>query len=250
MWKKEKKYLPRIKYLFNARSKTEKNIFLGAKQCRSVKNCEKIILIIFSWIAIEFRFLKTMTQNPFQPWKQSFNSSNQFYRKNDGDIISSYNSRMTKNNNNNACSDAGSSATNLSVLSYAFDMNASDGTQSYPQTTPAPMTTSSSSNSVSDSDPPPQSLTPQLHHQQQHQLNSIPLSQSKASQNASSSKFSIFSQLLNLNKIQSFDNLLMNATLDDDDLSTDKRHGIRKLMEQAIRYATTYTYIYSSLSIQ
>jgi hypothetical protein len=106
------------------------------------------------------------------------------------------------------------------------------------------MTNSCSSNSVSDSDP---SLTPQ-HHQQQSQalLNASPgsvatLSQPKSSplNSATSSKFSIFAQLLNLNKIQSFDNLLMNATLDDDDLSNDKPHGIRKLMEQAIRYETS-----------
>lgn len=50
-------------------------------------------------------------------------------------------------------------------------------------------------------------------------------------------KFSIFSQLLNLNKINAFDNLLLNAslTLDDDDLNGDKRQGMKKLMEQAIR---------------
>lgn len=170
---------------------------------------------------------RTMTQNPFQPWKPSFAAANQFYRKSSessSDIISSYSSKATK-------SEAGASATNLSVLSYAFDLNGSEGMQLYPQTTSAPMTTSSSSNSVSDTDRPPQSLTPQ----QQQQLT---MSQSSKTSNASSSKFSIFSQLLNLNKIQSFDNLLINATLDDDDLCADKRQGIRKLMEQAIRYAT------------
>lgn len=176
-----------------------------------------------------------MSQNPFQPWKQNFNNSNQFnYRKNDCDILSSF--KMTKS------SDAGPSAGNLSILSHPFDLNGNgDGLQLYHhhQSNPAMTNSQSSSNSVSDSDPP---LTPQHHLQQQQQLLSpVAISQQpKASLNsATSSKFSIFSQLLNLNKIQSFDNLLMNATLDDDDLSNDKPHGIRKLMEQAIRYATT-----------
>ena len=58
---------------------------------------------------------------------------------------------------------------------------------------------------------------------------------SQSSQNGM--KFSIFSQLLNLNKINAFDNLLLNAsmTFDDDDLNSDKRQGMKKLMEQAIR---------------
>lgn len=58
-----------------------------------------------------------------------------------------------------------------------------------------------------------------------------------SNQQHNGSKFSIFSQLLNLNKINAFDNLLLNAslTLDDDDLSGDKRQGMKKLMEQAIR---------------
>lgn len=157
-----------------------------------------------------------MTQNPFQPWKPSFAPSSSFYRKASGgenDLISAYNKP--------------SKSAGDGVLSYAYDMNAQDNLQQmYQSTTAPPMTTSSSSNSVSDSDPPSQ------HHQHQ-QSSSASATPAKAQQ---SSKFSIFSQLLNLNKIQSFDNLLINATLDDDDLSADKRHGIRKLMEQAIRY--------------
>lgn len=59
----------------------------------------------------------------------------------------------------------------------------------------------------------------------------------QSNQQNNGSKFSIFSQLLNLNKINAFDNLLLNAslTLEDDDLSGDKGQGIKKLMEQAIR---------------
>lgn len=58
----------------------------------------------------------------------------------------------------------------------------------------------------------------------------------KASNNTTA-KFSIFSQLLNMNKINALDNLLLNASmiLDDEDLKSDRRQGIKKLMEHAIR---------------
>lgn len=140
-----------------------------------------------------------MTQNPFQPWKQNFNLPNQFYRKNETDLSSTFNKAM-KNG------DGGPSVSNLSVVSHSFDINSES--QSY-QT---PVTSSNgNSNHQNDSDQPsPKSI---------------------------GTKFSIFSQLLNLNKINAFDNLLLNASvsLDDEDLNNDKRQGIKKLMEQAIR---------------
>lgn len=162
-----------------------------------------------------------MSQNPFQPWKQNFNNSSQFYRKNELDC-----NKITKS------SDAGPST----MMPHHFDMNGSDGLNLYQHQSCLSMTNSCSSNSVSDSDPP---LTPQQpSHSLQNSSSATAISsQIKSSQNSTtSSKFSIFAQLLNLNKIQSFDNLLMNATLEDDDLNNDKPHGIRKLMEQAIRY--------------
>lgn len=140
-----------------------------------------------------------MTQNPFQPWKQTFNLSNQFYRKNDTDLSSTFS--KVKNG------DAGPSTANINVLSHQFDL--SNDSQSY-QT---PVTSSNNGAPLIDSEHP-----------------SIKSAQS-------GTKFSIFSQLLNLNKINAFDNLLLNASvsLDDEDLNNDKRQGIRKLMEQAIR---------------
>jgi hypothetical protein len=140
-----------------------------------------------------------MTQNPFQPWKQNFNLPNQFYRKSDTDL-STFNKSM-KNG------DGGPSVSNLSAMSHQFDL--SSDSQPYQ----APVTSSNgNSNSQNDSDQQP-------------------------SPKSSNTKFSIFSQLLNLNKINAFDNLLLNASvsLDDEDLNSDKRQGIRKLMEQAIR---------------
>lgn len=144
-----------------------------------------------------------MTQNPFQPWKQNFNLPNQFYRKNDTDLSSTFS--KVKNG------DAGPSAVNMNVLSHQYEL--SNDSQSY-QT---PVT--STNNAIS-----------QMEQDQQS---------SKASQ--SGTKFSIFSQLLNLNKINAFDNLLLNASvsLDEEELNSDKRHGIRKLMEQAIRWERT-----------
>jgi hypothetical protein len=171
-----------------------------------------------------------MSQNPFQPWKQNFNNSSQFYRKNDCDILSSYN-KMTKS------SDSGTSTNSHNIMPHHFDsINGNDGIQLYQHQSSLSMTNSCSSNSVSDSDPP---ITPNQgsHLHQNSSSATTTLSQAKSSQSSTTtSKFSIFAQLLNLNKIQSFDNLLMNATLDDDDLNNDKPHGIRKLMEQAIRY--------------
>lgn len=139
-----------------------------------------------------------MTQNPFQPWKQNFNLPDQFYRKSDStDLSTTFN--KVKN------SDAGVSVANLNALSHQYEL--SNDSTSY-QT---PVTSSI-------------------------QANDFEQSMSKSS--PSGTKFSIFSQLLNLNKINAFDNLLLNSSvsLDDEDLNSDKQHGIRKLMEQAIRY--------------
>ncbi|CRK97790.1 CLUMA_CG011169, isoform A [Clunio marinus] len=141
-----------------------------------------------------------MTQNPFQPWKQNFTLSNQFYRKNDTDSSSTFN--KVKAN------EAGPSVSNMSILSQQLDM--SNDSQSY-------QTSVTSSNNIN-------------HQTEIDQLQPV----NKSSQ--CNSKFSIFSQLLNLNKINAFDNLLLNASisLDDEELNNDKRRGIRKLMEQAI----------------
>jgi hypothetical protein len=141
-----------------------------------------------------------MTQNPFQPWKQNFSLPSQFYRKNDTDILTTIN--KVKNG------DAASSAASASVQSRQFDLS------SDPQSYNIPVTSSSNN------------LGPQIDSEQPT---------SKPSQNGA--KFSIFSQLLNLNKINAFDNLLLNASmsLEDEELSSDKRQGIKKLMEQAIR---------------
>lgn len=141
-----------------------------------------------------------MTQNPFQPWKQNFNLPNQFYRKND-DLSSTFS--KVKNG------DAGPSAVNMNALSHQYEL--SNDSQSFQ----APVTSSNNASS-------------QLESEQQALSKSTP---------QGGTKFSIFSQLLNLNKINAFDNLLLNASvsLDDEELNSDKRHGIRKLMEQAIR---------------
>lgn len=153
-----------------------------------------------------------MTQNPFQPWKQNFNLPNQFYRKSDTDLSSTFN--KVKNG------DAGPSASNLNMLSHQFDL--SSDSQSYQ----GPVTSSNNAISQVDADQQPST---------------------KSSQ--SGAKFSIFSQLLNLNKINAFDNLLLNASvsLDDEELNSDKRQGIRKLMEQAIRWELKkITFFYST----
>lgn len=133
-----------------------------------------------------------MTQNPFQPWKQNLNLTNQFYRKNDTNL-SAFN--KVKNG------DAG-----LSAMTHQYDIRSD--MQSYA----GPCTSSN--------------LAP----------NAEELPAGKSS-NQTAAKFSVFSQLLNLNKINAFDNLLRNSTmiLDDDDLNSEKRQGIKKIMEQAIR---------------
>lgn len=135
-----------------------------------------------------------MTQNPFQPWKQNFNLTNQFHRKTDTDLSSAFN--KVKNG------DAG-----LAAMTHPYDM--SSDLQSYP----GPCTSSNTAPNIEGES-----------------------SAGKAS-NHTAAKFSIFSQLLNLNKINAFDNLLLNASmiLDDDDLKNDRRQGIKKIMEQAIR---------------
>lgn len=133
-----------------------------------------------------------MTQNPFQPWKQNLNLSNQFYRKNDTNL-SAFN--KVKNG------DAG-----LSAMTHQYDIRSD--LQSYP----GPCTSSNTAPAIDDQP-------------------------AGKSSNQTAAKFSIFSQLLNLNKINAFDNLLRNSTmiLDDDDLNNDRRHEIKKIMEQAIR---------------
>ena len=122
-----------------------------------------------------------------------------FYRKNETDISTAYN--KVKNG------DSGSLASNSNIQPHHFEMIDSQPYQ-------IPVTSSSSNNG-------PNSETDQ--------------SSSKPSLNGT--KFSIFSQLLNLNKINAFDNLLLmsSMSLEDEELSVDKRQGIRKLMEQAIR---------------
>lgn len=143
----------------------------------------------------------------FQPWKQAFNNlPNQFFRN-----------AAAKNDSSGELSTFGNKMKNGDI-------------EISPTGQPPP---------------PPSSLSLLPHHQ--FELNSGEYSSSshieteaqvKHSQQHNGSKFSIFSQLLNLNKINAFDNLLLNAslTLDDDDLNGDKRQGMRKLMEEAIRW--------------
>lgn len=135
----------------------------------------------------------------FQPWKQVL--PNQFYRnKGDGSEMSSTFGKMK--NGDVEISPAGQSTSNLTILPHPFELPSGE----YP------------SPSQYESEQHPKQHSPQQPHH-------------------NGTKFSIFSQLLNLNKINAFDNLLLNAslTLDDDDLNGDKRQGMRKLMEQAIR---------------
>lgn len=163
----------------------------------------------------------------FQPWKQAFNNlPNQFYRninnKNDSSdsASSTFNSKMK---NGDIELSGPSSVSNLNILSspssasHPFDLN-SDSQQHYQ----SPIATNNA-------------LT-QIENDQ-----TAVLANNKNSLNGT--KFSIFSQLLNLNKINAFDNLLLNASmsLDDDEFSCDKRQGIKKLMEQAIRYVAELT---------
>lgn len=135
----------------------------------------------------------------FQPWKQVL--PNQFYRnKNDGsEMPSTATATFGKMKNGEAeISTAGQSTPNLTILPHPFE--------DYP-----------ASQYEAEQHPKHSPQQQQPHH--------------------NGTKFSIFSQLLNLNKINAFDNLLLNAslTLDDDDLNGDKRQGMKKLMEQAIR---------------
>lgn len=144
-----------------------------------------------------------MTQNPFQPWKQNFNLPNQFFRKNDSE------STFSKMKNGDGDISPASNP-NLSMMSHPFELNSDS--QSYQ----SPVTSTNAH-------------PPSMDTEQQQQ------SISKATPNGT--KFSIFSQLSNLNKISAFDNLLLNASMsiEDEDLNGDKRQGMRKLMEQAIR---------------
>lgn len=151
----------------------------------------------------------------FQPWKQAFNNlPNQFYRNNKNDSSDSASSTFNSNKMKNGDIEISgpSSASNPNILSpqsststsHPFDLN-NEHYQS-----PA-----STNNVLVENEPV--------------------VGSNKGSINGT--KFSIFSQLINLNKINAFDNLLLNASmsLDDDDFSCDKRQGMRKLMEQAIR---------------
>lgn len=135
----------------------------------------------------------------FQPWKQVL--PNQYYRnKNDGsEMPSTTTATFGKMKNGDVeVSSGGQSTSNLAILPHQYE--------EYP-----------SPSQYEAEQHPKHSPQQPLHH--------------------NGTKFSIFSQLLNLNKINAFDNLLLNAslTLDDDDLNGDKRQGMKKLMEQAIR---------------
>ncbi|XP_070491909.1 homeobox protein 2 [Chironomus tepperi] len=154
----------------------------------------------------------------FQPWKQAFNNlPNQFYRninnKNDSSDSASSTFNSSKMKNGDIEISGPSSVSNMNILSpqsststsHPFDLN----NEHYQSPVSA-----STNNVLIDNEP----------------VNAT----NKGSLNGT--KFSIFSQLINLNKINAFDNLLLNASmsLDDDDFSSDKRQGMRKLMEQAI----------------
>lgn len=146
----------------------------------------------------------------FQPWKQAFNNlPNQFYRSaknSDSTELSVATTTFGKMKNGDV--EISGPPSNLSILSHSFEMSSSG---EYP---PSGQIENDQQSNIKHSP---------HHHPQQQQHNGT--------------KFSIFSQLLNLNKINAFDNLLLNAslTMDDDDMNGDKRHGMRKLMEQAIR---------------
>lgn len=132
----------------------------------------------------------------FQPWKQAFNNLPNQFFRKND------NAELMKNGDVEI---SGPSSNN--ILHHSFELDNSEFT---------------SSSQIETEHQPNIKLSPHHHSQQQH----------------NSTKFSIFSQLLNLNKINAFDNLLLNATLslDEEDLNGDKRQGMRKLMEQAIRW--------------
>lgn len=137
----------------------------------------------------------------FQPWKQAFNNlSNQFYRTNNKNDSELEPSSIMKNGDDEI---SGPSVSNLNIISHSFEIN-NDSQQHY-----------------------------------QSSITALSQIEGEPSINKTSfgSKFSIFSQLLNLNKINAFDTLLLNSSmsLDDDDLNNEKRQGMKKLMEQAIR---------------
>jgi hypothetical protein len=142
----------------------------------------------------------------FQPWKQAFNNlPNQFYNRNKNDTeLSSTFSKMK----NGDAEVAGQLTPSLSLASNSYEL--SNDSQHYQ------VSVASNSSALS-------------------QVETEQPVANKSSLNGS--KFSIFSQLLNLNKINAFDNLLLNASLsmDDDDLNSDKRQVMKNLMEQAIR---------------
>lgn len=144
-----------------------------------------------------------MTQNPFQPWKQTLNLNTNFFRKNEEEFGQKVkNSDFNLNHNNSETSGLQSCSNNLPAHSHSFELS-NESQQNYP--------------------PAVSSTEEQLQQQQQQKSSSNP-------------KFSIFNQLNNLHKVNAFDNLL-NATTnpDDEELDDDKKQGMRLLMEQAIR---------------
>ncbi|KAG5680101.1 hypothetical protein PVAND_009627 [Polypedilum vanderplanki] len=158
----------------------------------------------------------------FQPWKQAFNNlPNQFYRKSESsnELPSS---TFSNNKIKNGDEIPGASISNLnSILSHSYDVN-NDSQHSQQQQTPLYQSSLTSPNCSNNN------LT---------QIDSEQQQQQPVTNKLNGTKFSIFSQLLNLNKINAFDNILVNASLsidDDDDFTGDKRQGMRKLMEQAI----------------
>lgn len=143
-----------------------------------------------------------MTQNPFQPWKQTLNANTNFFRKNEEEFGQKVkNSDFNINHNNSEPLGSQSCSNNLPAHSHSFEL----------------------SNESQHNYPPAVSSTEEQLQQQQQKSSSNP-------------KFSIFNQLNNLHKVTAFDNLL-NATTnpDDEELSDDKKQGMRLLMEQAIR---------------
>jgi hypothetical protein len=156
----------------------------------------------------------------FQPWKQAFNNlPNQFYRNSSSSNGSSGNKNtdselsptFTSKMKNGDVENSADSIPNLNQLSHQFDLSDSQSQQQQHFQSPI-----NSTNNV---------------------LHQIEGEQPVAKSALNGTKFSIFSQLLNLNKINAFDNLLLNASmsLDEEDLNGDKRLGMKKLMEQAIR---------------
>lgn len=170
----------------------------------------------------------------FQPWKQAFNNlPNQFYRnvnnKSDSSELASTFGNGSKMKNGDTEISGGPSVSNLNILSHQYELSNDSQQQHYQSSLASTNSTTTTNNNIINNNNNSNALT-QIESEQQQQAaaNKNPLN---------GTKFSIFSQLINLNKINAFDNLLLNASmsLDDDDFHGDKRQGMRKLMEQAIR---------------